>query len=117
MDLFINKISTSNGSLFLDEKFKVPKVMLSSYMRSGNALTRKMYESITGIVTGSAMPNKFVIDFATQISGFKGDSYYDDNIWMYKSHHPFVLHGIEDQVASKAVICVRNPLDVFVSHL
>ena len=65
LDTFYEKIAPSNGSLFLDEKYKVPKVILSSYMRSGNALTRKMYESITGIATGAAMPNKYIINFAT----------------------------------------------------
>ena len=65
LEKFNAKIEPGNGSIFLDEKCKVPKIVLSSYMRSGNALTRKFYETITGITTGSAMPNKFVIDFAT----------------------------------------------------
>ena len=92
---FEEKLQENNGSMFLDESVPVPKILLTPYMRSGNALTRKYFESITGIATGSAMPNKYIIDFSTQVSGFKGDSYWNsDNIWMYKSHHPFTMHSI-----------------------
>ena len=44
-----------NGSLLLDGAPKSDRIAFSSFLRSGNTLTRKYFEGITGIATGSIM--------------------------------------------------------------
>ena len=84
-------------------------------MRAGNSITRKYFETITGVITGSSMDNKYMRNFTLFFSGFKGENYLDDNIWMYKTHVPFrPLDGVP-YMQNKAIVCVRNPLDICVS--
>lgn len=78
------------GSMFLDETSKVNKVAFASYVRSGNSLTRKYFEDITGIVTGSNQDNRYVRNFALTLCGFKGEVKYNDSIWVFKTHVPQV---------------------------
>ena len=56
--VFEDKIK--NGSLFLDGAPKSDRIAFSSFLRSGNSLTRKYFEVITGIATGSIMNNSYV---------------------------------------------------------
>jgi len=95
----------------------VNKISFSSYLRSGNSLTRKYLEDITGIVTGSNMDNRFTRNFALTFCGFKGEVHYDDSVWIYKSHVPSVQGDFKNQMLNKALVCVRNPFDVACSAI
>lgn len=105
------------GSLFLDETCPVNKVSFSSYVRSGNSLTRKYLEDITGIITGSYTDSRYVRNFSLALCGFKGEAVWDDSVWIYKSHMPNVLENFSRGYINKAIICVRNPFDVACSAI
>lgn len=100
------------GPLFLDETSEVNKINFTSYLRSGNSLTRKYLEDITGIITGSNMDNRYSRNFALTLCGFRGEVVWDDSVWLYKSHIPNVQANFTRQFLNKAIICVRNPFDV-----
>ena len=109
-----------NGALFLDGSSKVEKVAFSSFLRSGNTLTRKYLEEITGIVSGSIMHNKRVGNFTLFMPYFKAEGHYGDDQWVYKSHLPFTSNFTKtDEVFphTKSIFCVRNPFDVAPSLL
>jgi hypothetical protein len=53
-----------NGSLLLDGAPKSDRIAFSSFLRSGNTLTRKYFEGVTGIATGSIMNHNFVANFS-----------------------------------------------------
>jgi hypothetical protein len=104
------------GPVFLDKKRKPVTVFIASLMRSGNTYTRKMFEQVTGVCTGSNFPNNTSWDAALLIMGFKGQQHVDDQVWGQKTHHPYMYpFGPLPQSASKAIVIARNPLDVIVS--
>jgi hypothetical protein len=100
------------GAVYLDGTSLVNKINFTSYLRSGNSLTRKYLEDITGIITGSNMDNRYSRNFALTLCGFKGEVVWDDSVWLYKSHIPNVQGNFTRQFLNKAIICVRNPFDV-----
>ena len=103
-----------NGSLFLDGAPKSDKIAFSSFLRSGNTLTRKYFEEITGVATGSIMHNNLVGNFTLFQPIFKADTTYDDRVLLFKTHLPFVadLTTQEGYIPhSKSLVCTRNPLD------
>lgn len=51
---------TKGGALFLDGAPKDDMVAFSSFFRSGNTLTRKYFEEVTGVLTGSNQINSNV---------------------------------------------------------
>jgi len=85
-------------------------VILASYIRSGNSLTRGIVERLTGLYTGSdgALGIKLVRDLEDM--GFLGEGIYDKRCWIIKTHYP--ESGQEMKfLAEKALVVVRNPLD------
>lgn len=52
------------GSVYLDGESKVPQVIFSSLMRSGNSFFRRTIESVLGICTGSNLSNEISLNFA-----------------------------------------------------
>lgn len=56
--------SKTYGSLYLDEACPVNKIAFASYVRSGNSLTRKFFEDITSIITGSNTDNRVLRSFS-----------------------------------------------------
>lgn len=105
------------GSGFLDELCKVPKVLYSSFMRSGSTFFRKYLETITGVATGTPYSNQIAVNFALAILGFKGEGHHkDEKTWFVKSHFPVQFRTPSSIMASKAIVCVRNPLDIIVSE-
>jgi len=74
---FENYINTY-GSGFLDELCKVPKVIYSSFMRSGSTFFRKYLENITGVATGTPYSNQIAVNFALAVMGFKGEGHHRD---------------------------------------
>lgn len=105
------------GSGFLDELCKVPKIMYSSFLRSGSTFFRKYLESITGVATGTPYSNQVVVNFALAALGFKGEGHFrDDKTWFVKSHFPIQFRTPNPVMVNKAIVCVRNPLDIIVSE-
>ena len=45
------------GARFFDGKGDVPNVIFASFPRSGNSLTRKIIEDVSGVITGSNITN------------------------------------------------------------
>jgi len=103
-----------NGSLLLDGAPKSDRIAFSSFLRSGNTLTRRYFEGITGIATGSIMMNSNLCNFALFQPTFKADAIFDDRVLLYKTHLPFVgdfTAGDEHISCNKSLVCARNPLD------
>ena len=50
-----------------------------------------------------------------QILGFKGEGIADDTTWISRANHPITGLGSLIFTSYKTFVCVRNPLDVFVS--
>lgn len=103
-----------NGCLLLDGAPKEDKIAFSSFLRSGNTLTRKYFEEVTGVATGSIMQNSSVGNFSLFQPHFKADAIFDDRVLLIKTHLPFVLHVTTPEPYiphSKSLVCVRNPLD------
>ena len=90
------------------------KIGLTSIMRSGNAFLRRKIEHVSGIATGSA--RCIHVASGLQILGSKGETHYDDKVWISRSHHPTAMPGsdIPNEV-NKTLVIVRNPLDFIVS--
>ena len=61
------------------------KIALCSFPRSGNSLTRKLLEQITGVATGCESKS----DLLLQMVGLVGESHHgNDMVWVTKTHHP-----------------------------
>jgi thiol-disulfide isomerase/thioredoxin len=110
------KLVNENGSLMLDESREVPQVYFASVMRSGNTLSRKLMESISGVSTGSNYNIIPSINMALTIQGFKAENHYDSKVWILKTHFPYILPYANIMTAGRAVLLVRNPLDIIVSQ-
>ena len=104
------------GPLFLDKKESVKKIVYSSYLRSGNTFMRAKLEAITGITTGSTVPNAWSVNFQLLASGLRGEGHIGDDVWFVKTHFPLVSPAVGCVSAHKALIGVRNPIDVLVSY-
>ena len=90
-------------------------MIFSSFMRSGSTFFRKYLEAITGIATGSPFINKVMVNFSLEAMGFKGESHIADT-WFLKSHFPIQFRTPHSFPVNKAIVCVRNPLDMLISH-
>lgn len=105
----------THGSGFLDELYSVSKVIYSSFPRSGSTFFRRYLESVTGVATGTPYSNQVLTNFALAALGFKGEGHHkESDVWFVKSHFP-VQFKPSSVNANKAIVCVRNPLDIIVS--
>ena len=117
---WIDEIRTGLGgkitARFLDGEVDMQgnKVALCSYPRSGNSLTRKLLEQISGIATGCESKS----DLTLQMVGMVGESHSgSDRIWVTKTHHPLDSGPICRQfVSNKQIYLMRNPIDMIPSH-
>ncbi|MFS8160581.1 MAG: hypothetical protein ACMG6E_10335 [Candidatus Roizmanbacteria bacterium] len=71
------KLIHENGPLMLDETGEVPQVFFASVMRSGNTLSRKLMEGVSGISTGSNYNIIPSVNFALTVQGFKAENQFD----------------------------------------
>lgn len=64
------------------------RVCFASWMRTGNTMTRKYIEAITGVHTGSDMP--LIITNVMQSWGMAGEDHVcdDGSVWITKTHWP-----------------------------
>ena len=88
---------------------------LVSYPRSGNTLLRAYLEKITGIATGSGGQMHDRLIRALREGGFHGETITDKRVAVVKTHSP-ERSGLNAFEASRAILLVRNPLDVLVSQ-
>ena len=84
-----------------------------TYSRMGSTFSRKYFEEISGVTTGSDM--SLDLTFVFQITHFKGESVIDDSVWITKSHHPFNIFKCKPVCINMILGCVRNPFDVICS--
>ena len=107
---------------FLDgkENLRGPQIgnhiQFTSFPRSGNSMLRKLIENVTGVETGSTMPAIF--NSVLPIIGMKGESYFDNSVWVVKTHYPTIMPTDEQNPfrANKTFMVVRNPYDVIPSY-
>lgn len=96
--------------------------MLAGFQRTGNTLTRRLMEEVSGLALGSVMSGDNLPNISPQYMGFKGDRYFADNrVWVYKTHLPlangFSVPDENGYRMGKVVVTVRNPVDAIVSFL
>ena len=90
-------------------------VALQSFPRSGNVMTRKFLESITGIYTGTDMTSMWTF-FETMMGLLGQNIVADDNtVWVTKTHDPKARPDQPAFTANKIISIQRNPIDVIVS--
>ena len=79
-------------------------------------MLRKLVENVTGVETGSTMPAVF--NSVIPIIGMKGESYFDNSVWVVKTHYPTTMPTDEQNPfrANKTFMVVRNPYDVIPSY-
>lgn len=109
-------VVNEHGPVLLDEASEVPHVFFASVMRSGNTLSRKLMETVSGVLTGSNYNIIPSVNFALTVQGFKAENHFDSKVWVTKTHFPYVLPFAQPMGASRAVLLVRNPLDIIVSQ-
>jgi hypothetical protein len=89
------------------------QIGIFSYYRAGNTFIRKYLESLTGISTTSNMGLLNTMVFNLQYIGFKGEQLSETKRgWCVKSHYPFVYVNEKNLKANKALVVVRNPIDI-----
>ena len=92
------------------------KVVLASYPRSGNTMTRKYLEDITGVITGSDFDQKRDIAHNLIEEGMVGEGKVDDKVWIIKTHFPMGPINVKCD-ANKCILLVRNPMDAMASAI
>jgi hypothetical protein len=93
------------------------RTAIVSYFRGGNTFLRGWVEAITGLATGSNMGFENTNVIALQYQGFIGEEHSDDNrCWLNKTHYPFVFFREREVKANKAIIVIRNPMDIVWSN-
>lgn len=101
--------------MFLDQSVDVPQIHFSSLMRSGNTFFRRTIETLTGVCTGSNLPNSISLNFALMAQGLKGEQIIDNRVWLIKTHFPYNYPFTVPVTGCTAIALVRNPLDMIVS--
>jgi hypothetical protein len=59
---------------------------------------------------------KWALNVNLQFNGFKGEGIVDHRIWINKTHFPLRCPYDKEYRTNMVIICVRNPIDVFVSE-
>jgi len=91
-----------------------PKILLTSFPRSGNTLIRSLVETVTGIYSGSDCDKKRRLNRELFEMGLQGEGKTGDEVIFVKSHFPERM-GSNPFKADKVVVIVRNPLDSLAS--
>ena len=90
-------------------------IALQSFPRSGNVMTRKFLEQITGVYTGCDMTSMWT--FFETMMGLLGQNIVADDrtVWITKTHYPQDIPGSANFKAHKMIVIARNPIDVIPS--
>jgi hypothetical protein len=99
-------------------------IILPSFHRSGNTLTRELLEGVTQILTGSddiqfhplekIVSGNFEIEQTDVFINFKGQRKTDQDVWVYKTHFP-IRYRKEIFKFDRIILIVRNPFDTLES--
>lgn len=120
-----NDIKIYDSSVIEHESLNIPylqeRIIMPSFYRCGNTLTREIIEGVTNVITGSddnhlkvnytALGNKEV---PQAFLNFKGNGVLQNNSWVYKTHYPARL-GKCSYKFEKILLVVRNPFDALES--
>ena len=110
----VDEIPEEKG--FLDGKsLFADSISLTSFPRAGNTMIRAYLDKITGIYTGSAIFKDNPMNKALKAGGLAGETVNDRRVLIAKNHYPISL-GDTIFDSQKAILIVRNPLDVIVSQ-
>ena len=110
----VDEIPEERG--FLDGKsLFADSISLTSFPRAGNTMIRAYLDKITGIYTGSAIFFDNPMNKALKEGGLAGEAVNDKRVWIAKNHYPVSL-GDTIFNSQKAILIVRNPLDVIPSQ-
>ena len=109
---------TNKGLRFLDDKVDLTgnRVAFQSFPRTGNTMTRRYVEKITGIYTGNNM--QLIITQMHQGMDQAGEGHLsdDNSVWITKTHWPFPNRIDQPEFdADKIFVITRNPIDVLSS--
>ena len=107
--------SVPQEKAFLDGKnIYQDSIGLTSFYRCGNTLVRAYLDKITGLYTGSSVRMQNQLNLSLKKNGLAGEGISDKRVWISKDHFP---HNIGDTMYhnQRAILIVRNPLDVFPS--
>jgi len=97
------------SELVLKHKYNASGIIvLASYPRSGNTLSRILLEKLTGVYTGSIYYDKRL-----NKAGWKGEGH-SSNVIFVKTHYPLFPKGTNLKY-SKILHLVRNPFDSLLS--
>ena len=109
--------TTTSDTKFIITPFLHEQVILPSFHRCGNTLTRELIEGITGIITGSDDNHTNYTFEATgekNLPGpylnFKSTYNVDNSVWAYKTHYP-ARRGKGLFNFDKIILITRNPFD------
>lgn len=102
---------------FLEIPYLQEQVILPSFYRCGNTLTREVIEGITEIITGSDDKHtniKYSVlgdkEIPSAHLNFKGNDTVDNKVWIYKTHYP-ARKGKGVFKFEKILLVIRNPFD------
>jgi len=110
----VDEIPEEKG--FLDGKsLFADSISLTSFPRAGNTMIRAYLDKITGIYTGSAIFKDNPMNKALKQGGLAGETVNDRRVLIAKNHYPISL-GDTIFDSQKAILIVRNPLDVIPSQ-
>ena len=82
---------------------------LASFPRSGNSLTRSLFEEITCTATGSAM-NPYEADLSLLCKGFQADRIVDSSVFCCKCHFPCKGDWYRDMQTNRVLFIIRDPI-------
>ena len=110
---------TKKGLRFFDatEDLVGNRIAFLSFPRTGNTMTRKYVESVTGIYTGSDMD--LVHMHPLQLMGMPGEEHTcdDKTVWITKMHWPSCSELMQtDWTFDKGFVVTRNPIDAIYSY-
>jgi len=90
------------------------KIVLASYPRCGNTMTRANLEKVMGIPTGSDGNINLKLILELMEKGLPGEGLVDDRVWISKTHYP-ERYSSSRFGANRAILAVRSPLDCITS--
>ncbi len=82
------KSELSSEVSFLTGDHWIEKILLTSYPRSGNTLSRSYLETISRIYTGSDCDTRRPLNRHLLEMGLVGEGTVDNKVWIVKSHFP-----------------------------
>jgi len=95
-----------------DHKASLPLIILASYPRSGNSMTRALLQYATGIYTGAVYKSQDLLR-----GGFKGEGTYSkEKVIFFKDHFPSVSKSLRSNKHDAVYYIGRNPFDVCFSY-